>query len=71
VHLPFASRSLPLYIALTISTILRGGVKIVIKLDFCELDPPVEKWLPRAWISADKKQQKLTVNSKNETQSYK
>jgi len=46
-HLSFASRSLPPYIALTICTISRGGVKInvscyMIKLDFWPW-PPVEK----------------------------
>ena len=43
-HSSFASRTLPPYIALTISTISRGGVKIniscyMIKLVFFDLDP--------------------------------
>jgi len=51
-HLSVASRSLPPYIALTISTLSRGGVKInvsfyMIILHF-DLDLPVEKWLPSA-----------------------
>jgi len=53
VHLSFASRSIPPYIVLTISTISRGGVKIniscyMIKLDLWPWVPCRKKWFPCA-----------------------
>jgi len=58
VHISFASRSLPPYIALTIGTISRDGVKINVSCYMKKLDfwprPPVEKWFPSSCDVTDK-----------------